>query len=70
MAGNISISPFLFQRCFQQAWSGSRRARVNYGNTKYAQETGDNDILGLPRRFGELLKLDLPETVLFFHIGT
>ncbi|KAJ5563557.1 hypothetical protein N7535_008721 [Penicillium sp. DV-2018c] len=52
MAGNISISPFLFQRCFQQAWSGSRRARVNYGITKYAQENDENDFLGLPRRFG------------------
>ncbi|KAJ5177884.1 uncharacterized protein N7500_000583 [Penicillium coprophilum] len=51
MAGNISISPFLFQRCFQQAWSGSRRARVNYGSTKYGKKPGDND-LQLPRRFG------------------
>ncbi|KUM66708.1 hypothetical protein ACN42_g372 [Penicillium freii] len=52
MAGNISISPFLFQRCFQQAWSGSRRARVNYGSTKYGNIPGDNDTLQLPRRFG------------------
>ncbi|KAJ5356230.1 hypothetical protein N7517_010839 [Penicillium concentricum] len=52
MAGNISISPFLFQRCFQQAWSGSRRARVNYGSTKYGKKPGENDILQLPRRFG------------------
>ncbi|KAJ5817731.1 hypothetical protein N7447_007739 [Penicillium robsamsonii] len=52
MAGNISISPFLFHRCFQQAWSGSRRARVNYGSTKYGKKSGDNDILQLPRRFG------------------
>ncbi|CAI7664964.1 unnamed protein product [Penicillium glandicola] len=52
MAGNISISPFLFQRCFQQAWSGSRRARVNYGSTKYGKKPGDNDTLQLPRRFG------------------
>ncbi|CAI7672088.1 unnamed protein product [Penicillium palitans] len=52
MAGNISISPFLFQRCFQQAWSGSRRARVNYGSTKYEKKPGDNDTLQLPRRFG------------------
>ncbi|OQE44197.1 hypothetical protein PENCOP_c002G07509 [Penicillium coprophilum] len=51
MAGNISISPFLFQRCFQQAWSGSRRARVNYGSTKYGKKPDDND-LQLPRRFG------------------
>ncbi|KAJ5782985.1 hypothetical protein N7457_004759 [Penicillium paradoxum] len=52
MAGNISISPFLFQRCFQQAWSGSRRARVNYGNPKYGQNADDYDALQLPRRFG------------------
>ncbi|KAJ5492284.1 tRNA(Ile)-lysidine/2-thiocytidine synthase [Penicillium expansum] len=52
MAGNISISPFLFQRCFQQAWSGSRRARVNYGSAKYGKKPGDNDTLQLPRRFG------------------
>ncbi|KAJ5120628.1 uncharacterized protein N7515_010016 [Penicillium bovifimosum] len=52
MTGNISISPFLFQRCFQQAWSGSRRARVKYGITKYTQENDDNDLLGLPRSFG------------------
>ncbi|OQE83107.1 hypothetical protein PENNAL_c0034G11315 [Penicillium nalgiovense] len=52
MAGNISISPFLFQRCFQQAWSGSRRARVNYGSTKYGKKLNDNDTLQLPRRFG------------------
>ncbi|KAJ5456667.1 hypothetical protein N7530_011941 [Penicillium desertorum] len=52
MAGNISISPFLFQRCFQQAWSGSRRARINYGSTKYGKKFGDNDTLQLPQRFG------------------
>ncbi|KAJ5952197.1 uncharacterized protein N7479_010610 [Penicillium vulpinum] len=52
MAGNISISPFLFQRCFQQAWSGSRRARVNYGSTKYGTKPGDNDTVQLPRRVG------------------
>jgi tRNA(Ile)-lysidine synthase len=54
MAGNISISPFLFQRCFQQAWSGSRRARINYGSTKYGKKSGDNDTLQLPQRFGKL----------------
>ncbi|QQK44182.1 Lysidine-tRNA(Ile) synthetase [Penicillium digitatum] len=52
MAGNISISPFLFQRCFQQAWSGSRRARVKYGRTKYGKKPGDDDALQLPRRVG------------------
>ncbi|KAJ5468902.1 hypothetical protein N7475_006654 [Penicillium sp. IBT 31633x] len=52
MANNISISPFLFQRCFQQAWFGSRRARVNYGNAKYGRKSADYDILQLPRRFG------------------
>ncbi|KAJ5327285.1 hypothetical protein MYU51_017795 [Penicillium brevicompactum] len=51
MASNISISPFIFQRCFQQAWSGSRRARVNYGNAKYGNKS-DDDVLQLPRRFG------------------
>ncbi|CDM30729.1 hypothetical protein DTO013E5_625 [Penicillium roqueforti] len=52
MAGNISISPVLFQRCFQQAWSRSRRARLNYGSAKYGKNPGDNDTLQLPRKFG------------------
>ncbi|CAG8084138.1 unnamed protein product [Penicillium salamii] len=52
MAGNISISPFIFQRCFQQAWSGSRRARVNYGDAKHGNKLNDYDVLQLPRRFG------------------
>lgn len=54
MAGNISISPVLFQRCFQQAWSRSRRARLNYGSAKYGKNPGDNDTLQLPRKFGKL----------------
>ncbi|CAG8270451.1 unnamed protein product [Penicillium olsonii] len=52
MTGNISISPFIFQRCFQQAWSRSRRARVNYGSAKHGHKLDDYDVLQLPRRFG------------------
>ncbi|KAJ6081219.1 hypothetical protein N7499_006093 [Penicillium canescens] len=51
--GNISISPFLFQRCFQQAWSGSRRARIKPGNVDYKKgAVDDKDVLSLPRRIG------------------
>jgi hypothetical protein len=54
--GNISISPFLFQRCFQQAWSGSRRARIKPGNVDYKKgAVDDKDVLSLPRRIGEPL---------------
>ncbi|KAJ5747429.1 uncharacterized protein N7511_009125 [Penicillium nucicola] len=52
-SGNISISPFLFQRCFQQAWSGSRRVRLKPGNVDYKKgAVDDKDVLQLPRRIG------------------
>ncbi|OQD81486.1 hypothetical protein PENANT_c027G03450 [Penicillium antarcticum] len=52
-SSNISVSPFLFQRCFQQAWSGSRRARLTPGNVDYKKgAVNDKDVLQLPRRIG------------------